>query len=403
MLVDDRAAAAARSRVIAVVHAAGHRLGARGRRGPARSPAARARRASRRWSRPWCTAGRALAGCVLVAGRLQRPCAGRPASRPTSSTIPQPTPQYEHTVRTGPATSAAAPVRAGRADRADAVTNAPFTLTVGVSHCRHRKNPRLRARHSRRSRAITSPAQSPSAACEGGGGAVAGNNYCLRRLVVYAINWAYGEATGARRGDGGGKSPDDGGVPRPRGCRGEPTGGSVPLMCGIAGWIAYEKDLTAEREVLDAMTRTMSCRGPDAGGAWADTHAALGHRRLAVIDIEGGKQPMAVERDGRTVLVTTYSGEIYNYRELRAELTRPRAHASAPAATPRWCCTPIWSGATSSPSGSTACTPSRCGSRASSSCCWSATAWASSRCTTTRPRTGCSSARSRRRSWPIRR
>ncbi|QLH23044.1 asparagine synthase (glutamine-hydrolyzing) [Streptomyces sp. Rer75] len=97
-------------------------------------------------------------------------------------------------------------------------------------------------------------------------------------------------------------------------------------MCGITGWIAYDKDLTAEREVLDAMTRTMSCRGPDAGGVWADTHAALGHRRLAVIDVEGGKQPMAVERDGRTVLVTTYSGEIYNYRELRDELIA-RGHA----------------------------------------------------------------------------
>ncbi|MEU8826004.1 asparagine synthase (glutamine-hydrolyzing) [Streptomyces sp. NPDC048636] len=97
-------------------------------------------------------------------------------------------------------------------------------------------------------------------------------------------------------------------------------------MCGITGWISYDKDLTAEREVLEAMNRTMSCRGPDAEGVWVDRHAALGHRRLAVIDIEGGKQPMAVERDGRTVLVTTYSGEIYNYRELRRELA-VRGHA----------------------------------------------------------------------------
>ncbi len=91
-------------------------------------------------------------------------------------------------------------------------------------------------------------------------------------------------------------------------------------MCGITGWISYDRDLTAERRTLDAMTATMTCRGPDAGGVWLDTHAAFGHRRLAVIDIEGGKQPMSVERDGRTLLVTTYSGEIYNYRELRAEL-----------------------------------------------------------------------------------
>ncbi|AEW95014.1 MULTISPECIES: asparagine synthase (glutamine-hydrolyzing) [Streptomycetaceae] len=92
-------------------------------------------------------------------------------------------------------------------------------------------------------------------------------------------------------------------------------------MCGITGWISYDNDLTRQRGTLDAMTATMTCRGPDAGGVWLDEHAAFGHRRLAVIDIEGGKQPMSVERDGRTILVTTYSGEIYNYRELRDELT----------------------------------------------------------------------------------
>ncbi|WP_310728795.1 asparagine synthase (glutamine-hydrolyzing) [Streptomyces sp. N2A] len=93
-------------------------------------------------------------------------------------------------------------------------------------------------------------------------------------------------------------------------------------MCGITGWIAYDNDLTTQRPTVEAMTQTMACRGPDAAGIWLGTHAALGHRRLAVIDIDGGKQPMAVDRDGRTVLVTTYSGEVYNYRELRAELER---------------------------------------------------------------------------------
>ncbi|MGK5545824.1 asparagine synthase (glutamine-hydrolyzing) [Streptomyces sp. URMC 127] len=94
-------------------------------------------------------------------------------------------------------------------------------------------------------------------------------------------------------------------------------------MCGITGWISYDQDLTAlttARGTLDAMTATMACRGPDAGGTWLAPHAALGHRRLAVIDIEGGTQPMSAEHDGRTLLVTTYSGEVYNYRELRAEL-----------------------------------------------------------------------------------
>ncbi|MEV4438814.1 asparagine synthase (glutamine-hydrolyzing) [Streptomyces sp. NPDC049577] len=96
-------------------------------------------------------------------------------------------------------------------------------------------------------------------------------------------------------------------------------------MCGITGWIGYERDLTAERGTIDAMTRTMACRGPDASGVWLDGHAALGHRRLAIIDIEGGKQPMLLERDGRTLLALTYSGEVYNYRELRAEL-QARGH-----------------------------------------------------------------------------
>jgi asparagine synthase (glutamine-hydrolysing) len=72
------------------------------------------------------------------------------------------------------------------------------------------------------------------------------------------------------------------------------------------------------------MTETMACRGPDAGGSWLDQHAALGHRRLAVIDIEGGTQPMSVRTsDGEVVL--TYSGEVYNFEELRGELIR-RGH-----------------------------------------------------------------------------
>jgi asparagine synthase (glutamine-hydrolysing) len=49
-------------------------------------------------------------------------------------------------------------------------------------------------------------------------------------------------------------------------------------------------------------------------------HVALGHRRLAVIDVEGGVQPMLVEQDGRTLAAITYSGETYNFRELRGEL-----------------------------------------------------------------------------------
>ncbi|RSO10270.1 asparagine synthase (glutamine-hydrolyzing) [Streptomyces sp. WAC 06783] len=91
-------------------------------------------------------------------------------------------------------------------------------------------------------------------------------------------------------------------------------------MCGITGWVDFERDMHGARDVLRDMADTMACRGPDAQGYWTDFHIGLGHRRLAVIDLEGGVQPMTVEHDGRTLAAVTYSGEVYNYRELRAEL-----------------------------------------------------------------------------------
>ncbi|MET8864939.1 asparagine synthase (glutamine-hydrolyzing) [Nonomuraea sp. NPDC004580] len=92
-------------------------------------------------------------------------------------------------------------------------------------------------------------------------------------------------------------------------------------MCGITGWISFDRDLAREHKVLDAMTETMACRGPDARGTWVDRHAALGHRRLAVIDLPGGLQPMTVRTDAGAVTLV-YSGEVYNFAELRDELTR---------------------------------------------------------------------------------
>ncbi|MFH8753837.1 asparagine synthase (glutamine-hydrolyzing) [Streptomyces rimosus] len=96
-------------------------------------------------------------------------------------------------------------------------------------------------------------------------------------------------------------------------------------MCGITGWADFSRDLTTEFTTLDAMVRTLIRRGPDADGSWLDTHIALGHRRLAIIDPEGGAQPMATSERGphgdlpRAVI--SYGGEIYNYRELRSELS----------------------------------------------------------------------------------
>ncbi|MEA5360279.1 asparagine synthase (glutamine-hydrolyzing) [Amycolatopsis sp., V23-08] len=94
-------------------------------------------------------------------------------------------------------------------------------------------------------------------------------------------------------------------------------------MCGFVGWLDFDRDLRTQRPVIDRMTDTMRNRGPDARGTWVGTHAALGHRRLAVVDVDGGAQPMAAEAGpDRLPVVLTYSGEIYNFRELRAELTQ---------------------------------------------------------------------------------
>ncbi|MFF5860727.1 asparagine synthase (glutamine-hydrolyzing) [Streptomyces sp. NPDC012751] len=94
-------------------------------------------------------------------------------------------------------------------------------------------------------------------------------------------------------------------------------------MCGIAGWVDFERDLVKEAATAEAMTRTMACRGPDDEGMWSSDHVMLGHRRLAVIDIEGGRQPMRTPEtgpDGDPLVVISYSGEVYNFKEIREEL-----------------------------------------------------------------------------------
>ena len=93
-------------------------------------------------------------------------------------------------------------------------------------------------------------------------------------------------------------------------------------MCGMAGWVSYNGNLKEQRDVITAMTKTMACRGPDAGGVFIDRHVGLGHRRLAVIDLAGGAQPMEVEEADHTTVSLIYTGEVYNFVELRDELKR---------------------------------------------------------------------------------
>src|SRR2546423_4587930 len=97
-------------------------------------------------------------------------------------------------------------------------------------------------------------------------------------------------------------------------------------MCGFAGVIAWDERYAASRETLSAMSACIAHRGPDGEGIWVSDSSSpaacgLAHRRLAVIDPDPrANQPFADER-GRQLV---YNGEIYNFRELRAELTQAR-------------------------------------------------------------------------------
>jgi asparagine synthase (glutamine-hydrolysing) len=91
------------------------------------------------------------------------------------------------------------------------------------------------------------------------------------------------------------------------------------MVCGITGWIDWEEDLTQRRSILEKMTERLAARGPDADGYWLSKQAAIGHRRLVVVDPEGGKQPM-IRKNGDRVYVLTYNGELYNTEEIRRDL-----------------------------------------------------------------------------------
>ena len=89
-------------------------------------------------------------------------------------------------------------------------------------------------------------------------------------------------------------------------------------MCGICGLVHALPETRADLEALDRMNAALAHRGPDDQGTWHGGHAALGHRRLSILDpTPAGHQPW-LSPDGRRALV--YNGEIYNFRELAKEL-----------------------------------------------------------------------------------
>jgi asparagine synthase (glutamine-hydrolysing) len=98
-------------------------------------------------------------------------------------------------------------------------------------------------------------------------------------------------------------------------------------MCGIAGWIDYTRNISEDDHILHDMVRALAHRGPDADGFRLSEHALLGHRRLVVVDPEGGRQPMRLDTGGNTYTIV-YNGELYNTEDIRRELLS-KGHAFA--------------------------------------------------------------------------
>jgi asparagine synthase (glutamine-hydrolysing) len=89
-------------------------------------------------------------------------------------------------------------------------------------------------------------------------------------------------------------------------------------MCGIAGFVSVAPVASAE-SILQRMTSAIRLRGPDDSGFYHDAWGHLGHRRLSIIDVAGGHQPMCNEDDSAWIV---YNGEVYNHADLRSELER---------------------------------------------------------------------------------
>ena len=91
-------------------------------------------------------------------------------------------------------------------------------------------------------------------------------------------------------------------------------------MCGFVGIADFKNDISNKKEILLNMNSTLSKRGPDEDGFYINSHIALAHKRLIVIDPDGGKQPM-IEKFSYGEYVIVYNGQIYNTKELKETLT----------------------------------------------------------------------------------
>ncbi|MFC3883682.1 asparagine synthase (glutamine-hydrolyzing) [Bacillus songklensis] len=92
-------------------------------------------------------------------------------------------------------------------------------------------------------------------------------------------------------------------------------------MCGITGWIDFQRDLSNQNQIVSKMTETLSKRGPDDTNVWMGRHVAFGHKRLVVVDPLCGKQPMTRKKQEYTYTIC-YNGELYNTEDIRKELLK---------------------------------------------------------------------------------
>jgi asparagine synthase (glutamine-hydrolysing) len=93
-------------------------------------------------------------------------------------------------------------------------------------------------------------------------------------------------------------------------------------MCGIAGFVRTRIDAEDARKIIYEMAECLKHRGPDDNGIFIDDDIAMGHRRLSIIDLNSGHQPIKNENGD---IIVVFNGEIYNYRELRGSL-RQKGH-----------------------------------------------------------------------------
>ena len=92
-------------------------------------------------------------------------------------------------------------------------------------------------------------------------------------------------------------------------------------MCGIAGLINFKANIVENINILKKMVKTLERRGPDTEGFYISNNVLLGHRRLIVVDPEGGIQPMTKTIEGKKFTIV-YNGELYNTEDLRKDLIK---------------------------------------------------------------------------------